>query len=101
MTKLFEKYISTKPDADGDAVKTKLSIDCSHLTEADLFEIVVSAAVIKWQAKARKMSEIPAAATYVVPKPGTKVAMSIEDRIATLSKEDRAALIDKLMSETV
>ncbi len=98
---ILEKYVSTKQDAEGVAVKTKLRVDISQLTNDDKNEIIVAAAVIKWQAKARNMANIPAEATYVVPKPGTKVGMTLEDRIATLSLEAKKALIDKLMAETI
>jgi hypothetical protein len=99
MTTKFTKYVSTKLDKDGDAFKTNLTIDLSNLSEDDKNEIIVSAAVIKWQGRIRNGSSIPTEATYVVPRPGTKVGMTLEEQLNNLTPEAKKALIEKMMSE--
>lgn len=73
LPKKVSKWISTKADAEGEAVKTNLTLDFSLLTWADILEYAVMALVVKWQGLARKMKGgIPASATYIVGKPGTR-----------------------------
>lgn len=91
----FTKYISTKLFADGDAVKTDLTIDLSQLSEQDKNEIIVSAAVIKWQGRARTGKVIPTKATYVVPRPGTKIGLSLEEQLARLTPDQLAEVVTK------
>lgn len=95
----FTKYVSTKVDEEGAAVKTNLTIDISDLSDADKNEIIVSAAVIKWQGRVRRTGNIPTEATYKVPRPGTKVGMSLDEQISNLSPEERNALIERLMNK--
>jgi len=75
-------YCETKPNANGLAVKTKLTLDLNGLTDADIREYAYDAMVIKWQSAARRAAtkqgiKIPTEATYLVPKPGTRGAVSI------------------------
>lgn len=67
-------YCNTKRFDGDDSVRTKLTLDFSNVTEADLIEYAVDALVIKWQNSIRrkKESKVPAEATYIVPKPGTR-----------------------------
>ena len=69
------KYPSTKLTEDHDAVVTTLTLDFTGLTDADILEIAVQSAVIKWQGNARRGKTIPTQAVYVVPKPGTRAQM--------------------------
>lgn len=92
-------FVSTKPDKDGDAVKTELTLDLSQLTDRDILDYAVQALVVKWQGNARRKGTIPRKATYQVPKPGVRSQESIEDRIASMSPEDKKALIAKLQAE--
>lgn len=71
--------VSTKQYAGADSVRTNLTIDATGLTPAEMFEYVIDAATIKWQAAIRrkKDSVIPTTATYIVPKPGTRAAATI------------------------
>lgn len=64
------------------AVKTKLTLDLSGLTNEDIKEYAQDAMVIKWQSGERRSAKknntkIPAEATYIVPKPGVRGAVSI------------------------
>ena len=72
--KVIVKGVSTKMTMEHDAVTTVLSIDFNTLTVEDVYEIAAAAAVIKWQNNIRKADAIPAEATYIVPKPGTRSA---------------------------
>ncbi len=92
----FTKYVSTRLDNESEPVKTNLVIDLTNLSEDDKNEIIVSAAVIKWQGRVRNGKSIPTEATYVVPRPGTKVGMTLEEQIANLSPEAKEELIAKL-----
>jgi len=86
-----EVFCSTKRFEGDDAVKTKLTLDMSGVTEADLVEYATDALVIKWQASIRrkKNASVPTEATYVVPKPGTRAStvMSDEDMFSALAKK--------------
>ncbi len=84
-------YCSTKRFEGDDAIKTKLTLDMSNVTETELVEYAVDALVIKWQASVRrkKNAEVPTEATYVVPKPGTRAVpvMSDSDMMDALAKK--------------
>lgn len=69
-------YASTAMFKGADAIKTKLTIDMSDLTEQDLIEYAVDSLKIKWQSSIRrkKDSVIPAEATYKAPRAGTRSA---------------------------
>lgn len=82
LPKSISKWISTKADADSEAVKTNLTLDLSGLTWADILEYAVMALVVKWQGLARKKA-IPTTATYIVPKPGTR--STVDPREATIA----------------
>lgn len=99
MDKKFEKVISTKLDSESEAQRTKLTVDFSNINEADLFEIAVGAAVIKAQAMFRRAGKIPEVATYVVPKPGTKVALTLEQQVELMSAEKAKELLAKLQAK--
>lgn len=88
-------YCSTKRFEGDDAIRTKLIIDMSKVTETDLVEYAIDALIIKWQASIRrkKDAKIPTEATYIVPKPGTRAQ-------ATMSEEEMfAALLRKYTPE--
>lgn len=72
------KTVRTKLTEDHDAVTTELTLDFSRVTVDDVYEIAAQAAVIKWQGNARRGKEIPATATYVVPKPGTRGSAPVD-----------------------
>ena len=84
-------FCSTKRFEGDDAVKTKLTLDMSNVSEAELVEYAIDALVIKWQASVRrkKDAKVPTEATYNVPKPGTRAAavMSDEDMLKALIKK--------------
>ena len=72
-------YCSTRMFEGDDPTKTKLTLDFQHVTEAELVEYAIDALVIKWQNSIRrkKDSKVPAEATYIVPKPGTRAAQTL------------------------
>jgi len=51
-TKTFT--VSTKPNADGEAVSTALTLDLEGCSDETVLALAISAAVIKWQTRARK-----------------------------------------------
>jgi len=71
-----EVFCSTKRFEGDDAVKTKLTLDMSGVSETELVEYAVDALIIKWQSSVRrkKNESVPTTATYKVPKPGTRAA---------------------------
>lgn len=99
INKIFTKYVSTKMDEESEAVKTILTIDMSDLTQDDEDEIAVSASVVKWQARVRNAKSIPEKATYKVPKPGTKIALSLDEQVERLSEEKALELLEKLQAK--
>jgi len=76
----FEKIhvviLKTKRFEDDDAVETKLTLDYSQCTIEDLLAKAIKSDKISWQASFRNKKadniSIPAEATYVVPKVGTR-----------------------------
>lgn len=72
-------FCSTKRFEGDDAVKTKLTLDMSNVTETDLVAYAVDALVIKWQSAIRRKKDVkvPTEATYMVPKPGTRSAATM------------------------
>ena len=71
-------YCNTKKIAEGDATRTKLTLDYSQCSQEDIEAMADDSAVIKWQsAQRRGNSPIPADATYIVPKPGTRAAVTM------------------------
>ena len=96
MNRLFTKLISTKLDNEGVAVRTNITIDMTNLTDSEILEIAVGACVIKAQATLRRAGKIPAEFTYVVPKPGTKVALTLDQQVDMLSDDRKAELLEKL-----
>jgi hypothetical protein len=73
------------------AVRTRLTLDMSDVSETELVEYAVDALIIKWQASIRrkKTASVPTEATYIVPKPGTRAAaqMSDEEMFSALAKK--------------
>src|SRR6266850_1964647 len=51
-TKTFT--VSTKPNEDGSAIQTALTIDLEGCSEETVLALAISAAVIKWQTRVRK-----------------------------------------------
>ena len=80
------KIVSTKMFAEDDAKQTELTIDFSGLTPEDIMEVAAQAAVVKWQGNARRGKEIPATATYTVPKPGTRGTVVVATPEALVAK---------------
>lgn len=75
---------NTSAYQDGPAVRTNLTLDFSGVTKDDLVEYAIDSLVIKWQASARRAANkkenaipIPKTATYLVPKPGVRVAVTL------------------------
>ena len=93
------KIISTKVDKDADAVRTDLTIDLTGLTQDDVAEYACMHLVVKRQDTYRRAGKIPAKDTFVVPKPGVRTAESVEDRIARMTPEEKAALIASLQAQ--
>lgn len=96
-------YCSTRRFDGDDAVKTKLTLDFSGVTEAELIEYAIDALVIKWQSAIRrkKAEKVPAEATYKVPKPGTRqTAMTpFEMLVSLFGKERVLQLVNKAGGE--
>lgn len=72
-------YCSTRKFEGDDAVRTKLTLDYSLCTQEDINSLADDSAVIKWQngQRRKKGGIIPSEATYVVPKPGTRAAVTM------------------------
>lgn len=102
MEKKIEVYCNTKRFEGDDAVQTKLTLDFTQLTEADILDMAVDSAVIKWQSSVRrkKNESVPKIATYVVPKPGSRSApqMSEEEMLKKLL-EANGGSVDALMAK--
>ena len=94
--------VSTKQDKDSVAKVTKLTVDFANVERDTLEQIALSAIIIKWQAQVRK-SGIPETDTIDANdyKPGTRIAPTakVETLISKMSPAEKAALIEKLMSE--
>lgn len=72
-------YCKTRKFEGDDAVTTKLVLDYSACTEADIQAMADDSAVIKWQSGRRRMKDaaIPKEAIYMVPRPGTKSVVQL------------------------
>lgn len=94
-------HVNTKPDKDGQAIKTALTIDFTGATDEILREIATSAIVIKWQGQVRK-NGIPAQASIkaVDYRPGTRLtaAPTLDQLVTKLSAEEKLALIARLQA---
>ena len=93
-------YCSTRRFEGDDAVKTKLTLDMSGVSEAELVEYAIDALIIKWQASIRrkKGESVPTEATYKVPKPGTRAAATMtpfEMLTSIFGKEKALELVTK------
>ena len=79
MEKKVSVYCNTKRFEGDDAVRTKLTVDFSGLTDEDILALATDSAIIKWQAGIRRKKDaiVPSEATYVVPKPGTRAATTM------------------------
>ena len=91
--------VSTRLDKDSDAQRTELTIDFSQLTPTDIEEYACMTLVVKWQGNIRRKGHIPAKATYVVPKPGTRMVKTAEEQIAEMTLEQKKALIAKIQAD--
>lgn len=110
MEKATNKYIrtiSTRRMEGEDPIQTELTLDCSNLTQRDFIEYALQSLVVKWQGVARRNAlkaegaiPIPRTATWTVPKPGTKTVLSIEQMIASLSKEKKAEILRMLLEQS-
>jgi len=96
---LITVYPKTRVNEDAAQVETALTLDLSNLSVEDHREYEIDAVVVKWQAGARRKKEIPAVATYVVPKPGTRIARSPEESARDLSIEKLQAIIAEKQAE--
>ena len=99
MEKKVVVYCNTKRFDGDDAVRTKLTVDFSGLTDEDILSLATDSAIIKWQAGIRRKKDaiVPTEATYVVPKPGTRAATTmtpLEMLIQLFGKEKVMALIN-------
>lgn len=92
-------YCNTKKFEGDDAVRTKLTLDYSQCTQEDVNLLADDSAVIKWQSGQRRKKDgiIPAEATYVVPKPGTRAATAMtpfEMLVQLFGKDKVIALVN-------
>jgi hypothetical protein len=85
MKQTIIRTVKTKLFEGDDAHETVLTLDFSGVTEDDVQEFAAQSAVIKWQGNARRGKEIPATATYKLPKPGTR-GSAVVDYEAALTK---------------
>jgi len=88
-------YPKTRVKEGGPQIETALTIDDSNLTPEDHKEYEIDSLVVKWQAGKRRKGIIPSAETWVVPKPGTRVARSPEESAKDLSIE----ALEKILAE--
>ena len=93
--------VNTKPDKDGKAVRTALTIDFTGASEDVLREIATSAIVIKWQGQARK-NGIPSTAQIkaVDYRPGTRMAPAtptMDQLVSMMTQEQKQALLAMLL----
>ena len=95
-----EHNIATKINARSDAKNTQLTIDWENMTEDDLRELARQTIVIKVQAAWRRAEAIPQTATikahdYRVGTRNSAPQPTVEEMLARLSPEERAALLSK------
>lgn len=98
---------STKPTANGEAVNTSFTFNWDNVTVDDMRAMAQSALVIKLQSQFRRDAvkhgtPIPATLEVNVAdhKPGVRavrVTKSLDEQIAELSDEQRAALLARLV----
>jgi hypothetical protein len=104
MDRKITKVVNTKMDSDDTSVQTTLTIDYTNCTLDDLYEKAAKSDAILWQSSARKMKVIPAMATYVSPRPGTRsvqpVVVTPEALIAKYGSVDAAIEALKAMGAT-
>ncbi len=105
-TNLYIRECKTKRFAGDDEVSTKLTLDCSDLTQRDFIEYALQSLVIKWQGNARRNATkqegvipIPKEATWKVPKPGVRTAMTIEQMVAALDDAGKQRLLASLLAQ--
>jgi hypothetical protein len=96
---MFTVYPKTRVEAGGPQVETALTIDDSNLTPEDHKEYEVGGLIVKWQAGKRRKGTIPAAETWVVPKPGTRIARSPEESAKDLSIEALQKILEEKQAE--
>ena len=99
MGKKVDVYCNTRRFEGDDAVRTKLTVDFSALTDEDILSMAVDSAVIKWQSGIRRKKDavVPKEATYVVPKPGTRAATVMtpfEMLVSLFGKDKVIALVN-------
>jgi len=92
-------YPKTRVKEDGPQVETALTIDDSNLTPEDHKEYEIVSLVIKWQAGKRRKGTVPSVETWVVPKPGIRVARSPEESAKNLSIEALQKILDEKQAE--
>jgi hypothetical protein len=96
--------ITTKANKDSAAITTNLTIDWEGMTEGDLKELAQQALVVKLQSAWRK-NGIPEgdltvkAVDHKVGVRAPRVKLTIEQQIAQLPAEQRAALIAALQAK--
>ena len=92
--------VETRPQAGQQAVETALTIDWSDMTPEDVQALAQQALIVKLQGKWRKEG-IPNgectvnAAEYKVGVRAPKTKQTLEQMLAALSPEERAALVAK------
>lgn len=93
------RYCETRVDKEAAKVATKVTLDLTDLTDADIYEYAYRGIIIRAQNGWRTAGSIPKEITIKVPKPGTKgvIQMSDEDALKRLIPDDafRAKLIEK------
>ena len=99
MEKKVDVYCNTKRYEGDNAVRTKLTVDFSGLTDDDILSMAVDSAVIKWQSGIRRKKDavVPREATYVVPKPGTRSVQTLtpfEMLVQLFGKDKVIALVN-------
>ena len=92
--------VETRPQAGQQAIETALTIDWSDMTAEDVQALAQQALIVKLQSQWRK-NGIPAgectvkAADHKIGVRAPKTKQTLEQMLAALSPEERAALVAK------
>ena len=104
MSNITTTEVSTKPNKDAEAITTNLSIDWDGMEVNDIRELAQQALVVKLQSAWRK-SGVPAgdhtvkAVDHKIGVRAPRVKLSLEQQIAQLPADQRAALIAAIQSK--
>ena len=88
--------VKTRLDKNSPQVETLLTLDMSNLTSEDRDAYAEDAIIVKWQGGIRRVKgndrKVPATATYVVPKPGTRAAADPQAAARSMPLEQLEAI---------